>query len=1089
MPINLNVGGKKATHSEMELAIQTAEDAYQQTLVNDPVADAHAFAGTPAEVTDATMVNPDNEFLQEYNKEATQQALINNHGWTNQEVMENPTRYETIRNELIEATGNVDIVPEFDFDDLPGSGPLGRRIGQNTSRQVGEGSTRATAADLQNAIDRDASEQEIAAIERDMRPFNQATAEKVEAVERSRQFQLDLHSGDRTDQQIVEDFKLEKRSKESEFAGIRPTQVISGYRDLSKAVDNQVQRLTSGLDSKGKLDLEAQIAGEVGLGINSVSKVLNGLVTNYAYAKQNGIPRAFSDILLAAHLDAGKKAHSTMLEKEANALKGEGDLYEVDAQEALLLSTATDATAGRSIAEAMGMEVDNDTNTILGAIARKVVGDTFGSDAVKGTDQEALFDQTQRAVPVQKSKKYTQKYNAQELNEAGIKMYRQMEPIIDLILPSAKKMPRRTRKVTQSELVNTRKATKDRAGDFGGFETINEYINELENTPAGFDMNLDDQLSTGNFIQKYQESRIMGDIFKYEYDANGEILTTDGTIDPATGKPRKHQGNTMRNLSVEKEIKYAIELGKGTIYFDYFAGGNNRIYVDATVGNWQSQKLPRAMLQSATKITYDLSQPAVIAELQAGVMKKLGSIGNIHFDKRSVAVSVEHFNANAEKWSNLMTRESKGGPDAVIAADEILKIAADGEGLAGISAIMEGVKLHRAMKAYEQRGRLGVAPGTTTGVSGKIYTTKFLTESDGVANGVAHSALQGGSQVEEINRAVNIFSTADLKALENDPDLSYDDTYIITADGMLDRLMGIPDSNLGDLLKESRMINRSMGKKPMMVFGYGAGKDTIRDGVKEVVSDWFKSNPEAAKKVLDGSDLTLKEIQQHIADSAWLSVSEEFESIKIVNDVMRELVNAAWAAGLKDSLVLGTAADHNVILGLKETVENPDAYGGNPPRVAYSDKKGGTTKVLARERSTDSFGFTAKGKLKAAAQAGVLGIHAMDAINLMMTWKNMGKKARKKNAEAYVNAFQIFDGVMMPPKHARAWAKQLNHDFYKVNTEYSMVDQFYKKLRKAKVSIPAKTLAKLAKIKRNRALNASNMEAKNIRQFFWDLKE
>ena len=1088
MPINLSVGGKKAGHPEMELAIKTAENDYQQTLVNDPVADAQAFAGTPAEVTDATMVNPDNEFLQEYNKGATQQALINNHGWTNQEVMENPTRYETIRGELIEATGDVDIVPEFDFDDLPGSGPLGRRIGQNTSGQVGAGSTRATAADLQNAIDRGASEQEIAAIEKDMRPFNQATPEKVEAIERSRQFQQDLHSGDRTDQQIVEDFNLQKRSKDSEFAGIRPTQIISGYRDLSKAVDNQVQRLTSGLNSKGKADLEAQIAGELGLGINSVSKVLNGLVTNYAYAKQNGIPRAFSDILLAAHLNAGKKAHSAMLEKEANALKGEQDLHEVDGQEALLLSTATDATAGRSIAEAMGMEVDNDTNAILGAIARKVVGDTFGSDAVKGTDQEALFDQTQRAVAVQKSKKFTQKYNAQELNEAGHKMYRQMEPIIDLILPSAKKMPRRTRKVTQSEFVNTRKATKDRAGDFGGFESINKFVDELENTPAGFDMDLDDQLSTGNFIQKYQATRIMGDIFKYEYDENGEIVKTDG-IDPMTGKPNKHQGNMMRKLSVDKEIAYAMELGKGIIYFDYFPGGNNRIYVDATVGNWQSQKLPRAMLQSATKITYDLSQPAEIAELQAGVMKKLGSIGEIHFDKRSVAVSVEHFNANAEKWSNLMTRESKGGPDAEIAADEILKIAADGEGLAGISAIMEGVKLYRAMKAHEQRGRLGVAPGTTTGVSGKIYTTKFLSESDGVANGVAHSALQGGSQVDKINRAVNLFSAADLKALENDPDLSYDDTYIITANGMLDRLMGIPDSNLGDLLKESGMINRSMGKKPMMVFGYGAGKETIRDGVKEVVSDWFKSNPQAAKKVLDGSDLTLKEIQQHIADSAWLSVDEEFKSVKIVNDVMRELVEAAANSNLMDSLVLGTAADHNVVLGLKETVANPDAYGGNPPRVAYSDKKGGTTKVLARERFTDSFGYTDMGKLKAAAQAGVLGIHAMDAINLMMTWENMGVKARKKNAEAYVNAFQIFDGVMMPPKHARAWAKQLNHDFYKVNTEYSITDDLYQKLRKANVSIPAKTLTKLAKIRSDRALNAKKMRAENIRQFFWDLKE
>ena len=400
---------------------------------------------------------------------------------------------------------------------------------------------------------------------------------------------------------------------------------------------------------------------------------------------------------------------------------------------------------------------------------------------------------------------------------------------------------------------------------------------------------------------------------------------------------------------------------------------------------------------------------------------------------------------------------------------------------------MEGVKLYRALENL-RTSKVGVAPGTQNNISGSIYTTKFLTEEDGVANGVAHSAMQGGGVSEKINRATNLFSETDIEALRANPDLSYDDTYIITKDGMMNFIDNTPDSNLGALIRESRMIDRNMGKKPMMTFGYGAGKETIVNGVKAAVGVWLKADPAATKKIVDGSGMTIEEITAHVGISAWESVKDNFKEIKIVNDTMRQLVEAAKASDLINSLIIPTYADHNVVLGQKETVANPDAYGGNPPRVAYSDKKGGTTKVLARERSTDSFGLlTTDGKLKAAAQAGVLGIHAMDAINLMMTWKNMGKKARVRNAQAYVNAFQVFDGVLMPPKHAREWAKQLNDDFYKVNTEYSMVDIFAQKLIKAEVHIPAKTLVAIAKIKANRARNAKRMRAKDIRQFFWDL--
>ena len=969
MPINLSVGGKTATNPEMEAAIQNAEAEYQQTQEAKAPAVIEQTTESPL-LADPTDVSPVDQLLGEINRQPAQQALINNHGWTNQEVMSSPTKYDAIQRELREATGDIEAVPQFDLDDQAGSGPLGQRIG-------GPG----------------------------------VTAEQTAAIQGSKALQQDL--GTLTDEEIQTKHKFEL-SQRSLDAGKTHTDVISGYKQMSTMVDKNVQRLTTNMNSMGKAAFEQEIANSLkqegyNPSLGTVSKVINGLVTNRAYAVQQGIPRAFSDIIMAAHLTAGKKAHTMMLQKEEDALAG--NLETAGADEALSLSTATDPDTGRMVNEAMGLEADNETNAIMGAIARKVVGDTLG---VKALGDGALFAETRRAVAEKGDVAYTKEYNAQDITGRGLEAYYQLEPIIEKILPAAHKEPRLFPKSTQAELSKPRKATSDRASKdptkgYGNFDAMNEFIDEQENTPASFNMDVSDPLSSGAFINKYRSERIMGDMFKYEYDAEGNFKEFDG-VDPKTGQDLSYIPNKTRKSSIEKELDYLNRIGTTPVFFDYFPGGNNRVYVDATVGNWQSQKLPRAILQSAGKITYDLRKTEVRDDLKAGIMKKLGKIGNVHFDKRQVDVGAKAFDVYAPQWSHLMEQEANGNVDA---AHKIMQFAKDGEGLAGIDAILEAVKLHRALQALNTSG-LGVRPGTQSNITGSVYTTKFLTEVDGVANGVGHSAMQGGSQVGKINRATNIYTVDDLRRLANGE--IFEDTYEITATAMTAMLENHPDGNLGRLILNSGIVDRQMGKKPMMTFGYGAGKDTIKAGVETAVDEWFRHDPEALKKITDNSDATLEEIQELIGSTAWESVSLEFASIKIVNDTMRDLVNAAAKSSILPDLIIPTHGGHNVVLGMKETEIDTEAYDGKRPRVEYKDgsPKGISVEARARKRTTDAYGYGDGGKLKAASQAGVLGIHALDAINLMKTWKEMSQRARKKNARGFANAFQVFDGILMP---------------------------------------------------------------------------
>ena len=584
----------------------------------------------------------------------------------------------------------------------------------------------------------------------------------------------------------------------------------------------------------------------------------------------------------------------------------------------------------------------------------------------------------------------------------------------------------------------------------------------------------------------------------------------------------RHVANGTRDLAFENDREWLVGNGKKTVYFDYFVGGNNRVYVDATAGNWQNAKMPRALLQSASKIHYNLNNKAELNDLKAGIMKKLETVSGIHYDKSGVAVGVAGFDANAENWSNIMAKYEQD-IDVDANATLILETANAGSGYAGISAIMEAVKLHRAIKANEVGRR---DPRVSGGSIGNYYS-KFLSEIDGIANGVAHAAFQGGNldtraDKPRINPATGLYSDTDInnvrkldalkvKAINNPESFtltdqtnmgvlqeSLQDTYVITAKGMLDAVTGGGDfdATLGEIISKSGIINRSLGKKPMMVFGYGASDKTINKGVREAAEEWLKSSDAAATiEALHVAGINSGKFIEALGEAAVVSVSNNFDSIKLVNETMAELVNEAAHSGLVENLEIPTQARHNAILGKRETREAKYGDKERPPSITYAkgtaaDKAGGEFVTLnPQETFVDPYGKVGT-KFKAAKQAGVLGIHAMDAINLMKLWDNMTRKVAKKGSftrEPYANGFQVFDGIMMPPKHAREWAKNANDTFYELNAQYGLVETFAQHLEDQGVIFSADLKIKIAKVRNQRKKFLQQMKKDNFNQFLFDV--
>jgi len=853
---------------------------------------------------------------------------------------------------------------------------------------------------------------------------------------------------------------------------------IDSFLEIGDRTERTVKALGARIKGKTAKRFVHSIAYDLELEPATVGEYLNGFVQSYASIEEQGMGRTYTDIVLAAELKEAMRNEWINVKNRENP---SDEFIGAEETEDLGFSSGKDAIVGRRIHEAMGIKHTPQTNAIAGAIARKVVVDANSN----------LFESKQVSIDDNK----TVTLSTLKWNTVG--QIEGMTDLLDIMMPDTIKQVRHNPKVDKSNYTSPKKNDKSRY--YGDFRFVNDTIDVLDNTGHSLAFSNTTFLATGNILEMIdaaQPEALNGkNWIKVRYDpATGQELVVQ--LDK-NGKERSYVGNNVKRKQFSTEIAFAKSQTGNRLYWDHNLGSNNRFYTSSfafdgsSAGNFHGSKTARAMLQAMKPETYNIKKGSPeLNQLKAGIMLKFGSK---HVDKvkgvhKTVKDLVEEFDTIAAKWQSMM------GTQELVAQNinEITEAAGEHEGPISISAMVEGVKLMQAVKSGQGE-----------------YRSKFYTEIDGIANGVAHNILQSGANGPKGGRilsAVGLFTEGALKEMK-DGTFTAEDVYEITVNAALSSLYN-SSSNPQEKAKidailsaftdpnGNTMINRNFGKKPMMIFGYGAGNATIRREVNAWIADML-SDPTNGNILasLESAGYSVADAEKVLGDGVTGGVKVDFDVVKKLNDAMQGIAKATIDAGVDPTYV--TREGHIINFGQwfnevdTDVPSVPVRYSTAALKAkdlktwgidakAYARKKGVNPKSVTEYTDKDGKVIIKTG-VKAIKQSGVLTTQAQDGINIGMTMMALAKKYGNGSSKAA----QIFDAVMVTPKEAANASRQLNQDFYELNKEFSMVKEFMEQMQDKGVTILPKLANAVAAIIANRARLFEQLKASGVNQFPW----
>jgi DNA polymerase III epsilon subunit-like protein len=482
----------------------------------------------------------------------------------------------------------------------------------------------------------------------------------------------------------------------------------------------------------------------------------------------------------------------------------------------------------------------------------------------------------------------------------------------------------------------------------------NRYIDKLDSNGAPIlkaDF-LEEQKEYHDLLAKQERRTItapeltrMWKLQEYVFDAH----STDPKFSRETVQ-EAYQGDILKDTVVQRFISMVApknqdgtfntnELASGAFYTDWFYGLNGRAYMKQYIGNFQSSKLARASVQSDKTVMYDT--PQKITQLKAGVMKKFGG----KYAKMSVAESADLFNEHAAKWHSLMYADGATEQDwkanaAVIlngSVDPVTGTSAGGanqhEGFLSLSAMHEGARLWQLYQVKDAKGNATI---------GGNIASRFFTEVDGVANGTAHNAMQSGSFEAAAATNLNPLIALNSGLFEKSKGRHGEDVYAISGAALIELIAKETDKpylkelfegiGLYDTSKDSKAL-RDFMKKPMMIFGYGAGEitiiKTVKEGLEEMISDKGLSakiesiiskfeGTGSGKINLDGKT-KINWFADEVGRFANKAVSQNFGAIKSMTKMLSAIAKLAVDQGITPSIKLPNG--NIIVFGMR--VESP----------------------------------------------------------------------------------------------------------------------------------------------------------------------
>lgn len=895
--------------------------------------------------------------------------------------------------------------------------------------------------------------------------------------------------------------------------------------------------------------------------------------------KRPDAARMWSDMMMLAVLDHTLRNVYRYEQKKKQAEGAEADETTEQAQdrfdETLMTGAADEAAIGSVIFKNMGFDgASRDQKAMLGAMAQSMVFETFRKEApyTKGNraqHEKALVKRIINKTGEGDSKRTNIAYT---FTEVGLSVAEDFQGLFNAVMPQSTRDVRYGNKKTDqaaiNKLINMPVAVKvDGTYEYQGYTVPFGNTTEAaaqkeqaENVPVTIHRPTSDFLNT--LLEDFQESgfqleyaddienllAILDNPKFYNTKGNGlgwkgafgerpgivyttnrkgqlihkdsPSLITEGAEEITTQKAEDAHyqddfSDKVKDASFIQTLKWAERNLDKTFYYDYVYGKNWRLSVDQTIGNYQHNKLARALIASGKPVTYLLNNLDHVIRLKAGVMRRFG------FDNKNPDQAALKYDEMIDQFVAI-----KDSPQ------QILKLASEHEGWASVTSILEAIKIKERLDA----------PGIMH------YTSGFFTEIDGKTNGLGWSSMQAGDKntaagafifnaedyavwAKHYDRIEEFQSAGDLeglKAFSKDVmgDESFFNRYLDAynkvnnvmkgkftgvksgnfvsypsmvhdkADAAIKQIMAIAQEAGGpenfrraiEIFEENK-LGRAFTKKPVMIFGYGAGGARHIEQVRAFVNEIIKRDDTG---ILDKFEKEGIDVDTQFIDPLGAMMSEainiNFPVIKTFANMISLAANEAVAQGFDMFPV--TLAGHRVPIGGEHwwlsqekganrvfSYTHPEHIGkdGVPQIVKgkahemkvvwdFSAKK----KYYVKKEIEDEDGQTMTVEsmqqiLRAATQAVVMLNHANDNINmqrgrmlrhdeiiadLMAQAKADGKPFVKDHTTVGDTSLHIFDGDLVTSMEAEATADALNHVFQDMNSrsDQSHIQSIYKVL-------------------------------------------
>jgi len=891
--------------------------------------------------------------------------------------------------------------------------------------------------------------------------------------------------------------------------------IVATHEMLSNFVSEQFSFMNTGFGSTAANIMIDNVANDTKQDPKTVAEWFNTVLTDHKTLKDNGVPQAFSDAALTAVLQVMKKNRWAQVNREAKIAAG--DLSANDSESETNTSMAHDEEIGGLIETAFGKKDSTaQTRAISGAIARRVVTDALGGYELNGKTHGLTLDKSahegfrseagmtiydknsgraREVTPegyVKAGLFHSKKMKladgktlwVTELTNVGLSRATELEGLANIILPGLRKDVNANPPMTEEGFTKTSSKAIQRKQDpkrlSGEARDLNKGKHALENAANATDTvmskmllaTLDNKEAVDMFMKEGEFVNLIGlelpDGRVIRQDANGNAFAQEYRLDKAGNKipnPRYNPNNPENELEFEtktlmgdkakmanfqQDIQWLQDhMDDTAFYYTYTIGGAKRLHVAQTVGNYQNSKLVRSLLQSAVKAQYNLDNKLDMILLKAGILKKLGFNKAIEGSNFQLA---EKFDRDVMGWTVIQTEFEKQGGTGF--APALIKEAAGHEGWMSLSAISEALAFNNHIRDAKQ------------GKAGNEYFTGFLTEIDGLANGLAINSMQAGDlRVAGLTGMIPLNGMID-KETGEEYSLGSNDVYTITSEMFRQQVNNYSGKDVTAKFQETwnkifeEMFNdhdssRGLAKTALMIFGYGAGDTTISSNFQGYLAEKLDGHPIMRDMLQEKGKAQVEKFLAISGKMMVKSVQTNFPEMRELAKVLSSITGYAASLGIEPHTI---TADYDWIeFGLSQRIADDNSrMKGSYKAGAKPKGRPGAVEVQTMVRFLDAMGVETKGdsgqtiktkfnvgtnklhNLKASKQAPVLITQSIDSLVMMRAIANLRANAQSKNG---FFAAQVYDGMLMTPKDAQGSSDALHREIMRISRDYSSVDK------------------------------------------------